>query len=80
MLSFVQLFATPWTVARQAPLAMAFSRQEDWSGLSFPTQAIFLTQELNPHLLHLLNGQADSLPRRHLGSHIFLIRHFKNVL
>ena len=28
--------ATPWTVARQAPLSMGFSRQEDWSGLPFP--------------------------------------------
>ena len=28
-----QLFATPWTVACQAPLAMKFSRQEYWSGL-----------------------------------------------
>ena len=25
--------ATPWTVARQAPLSVGFSRQEDWSGL-----------------------------------------------
>ena len=32
----VQVFATPWTVARQAPLSMGFSRQEDWSGLPFP--------------------------------------------
>ena len=29
-------FATPWTVARQAPLSMGFPRQEYWSGLSFP--------------------------------------------
>ena len=36
-LSRVQLFATPWTVARQAPLSMEFSRQEYWSGLSFPS-------------------------------------------
>ena len=27
--------ATPWTVARQAPLSMGFSRQEHWSGLPF---------------------------------------------
>ena len=27
---------TPWTVARQAPLSMGFSRQEHWSGLPFP--------------------------------------------
>ena len=29
-------FATPWTVAHQAPLSMGFSRQEYWSGLPFP--------------------------------------------
>ena len=28
---------TPWTVARQAPLSMAFPRQEYWSGLPFPS-------------------------------------------
>ena len=32
----VQLFATPRTVAHQAPLSMGFSRQEYWSGLSYP--------------------------------------------
>ena len=36
-LSRVQLFATPWTVAYQAPLSMGFSRQEYWSGLPFPS-------------------------------------------
>ena len=34
-LSRVQLFETLWTVARQAPPSMGFSRQEYWSGLSF---------------------------------------------
>ena len=34
-LSRVRLFATLWTVARQAPPSMGFSRQEYWSGLSF---------------------------------------------
>ena len=34
----------PWTVARQAPLSMEFSRQEYLSGLPFPTQGIFPTQ------------------------------------
>ena len=29
--------ATPWTVARQAPLSVKFSRQEYWSGLPFPS-------------------------------------------
>ena len=32
----VRLFVTPWTVARQAPLSMGFSRQEHWSGLPCP--------------------------------------------
>ena len=31
------LFATPWTVAYQAPPSMGFSRQKYWSGLPFPT-------------------------------------------
>ena len=35
--SRVRLFATPWTVACQAPLSMEFSRQEYWSGLPFPS-------------------------------------------
>ena len=33
----VQLFVTPWTVVCQAPLSMGFSRQEYWSGFSFPS-------------------------------------------
>ena len=35
-LSRLQLFATPWTTACQAPLSMGFSRQEYWSVLPFP--------------------------------------------
>ena len=35
-LSHVQLFATPWTVAHQAPTSMEFSRQEYWNGFPFP--------------------------------------------
>ena len=36
-ISGVQLFATPWTVVYQAPPSMGFSRQENWSGLPFPS-------------------------------------------
>ena len=50
-LSGVQLFVTPWTVARQAPpLSMDFTRQEYWSGLPFPAPGDFLTQGSNLHL------------------------------
>ena len=37
LLSRVRLFATPWTVAYQAPQSVEFSRQEYWSGLPFPS-------------------------------------------
>ena len=36
LLSCVQLFATPWTVACQALLSMEFSRQKYWCGLPVP--------------------------------------------
>ena len=35
--SRIRLFVILWTVARQAPLSMGFSRQEYWSGLPLPT-------------------------------------------
>ena len=44
-------FAIPWTVTHQAPLSVAFSRQEYWSGLPFFLQGIFLTQGSNLCLL-----------------------------
>ena len=57
-LSRVQLFATPWMVADQAPPSMEFSRQEYWSGLPFPSPRIFPTRAWtgSPAL------QADTLP------------------
>ena len=36
-LSCVRLFATPWTIAHQAPPSIGFSRQEYWSGFPFPS-------------------------------------------
>ena len=40
-------FATPWTVAHQAPLSVGFPREEYWSGLPFPSPGIFPTQGSN---------------------------------
>ena len=37
MVSRVRLFATPWTVACQAPPSMGFSRQDCWSGVPLPS-------------------------------------------
>ena len=63
--SVVSDSATSWTVARQAPLPMGFSRQEQWSGLPSLLQGIFPTQGLNPgllHFLHLAGGLFTSEP------------------
>ena len=48
VLSHVGLFATPWTVAHQAPLSMGFSRQEYWSGLPFPSPGDLLDPGIEP--------------------------------
>ena len=50
--------ATPWTVARQAPLFVGFSRQEYWSGLPFPLPGDFPNPGIKPKSLAF---QADSL-------------------
>ena len=50
--TLIWLFATPWTVACQAPLPMGFSRQEYWSGFLWPPLGTFPTQGLNLGLLH----------------------------
>ena len=55
----------------QAPLSMRFPKQEYWLGCHFLSQGIFLTQELNLHLLH---WQTDSLPLSHQGRPILLIQ------
>ena len=52
LLSSVQLFATPWTVAQQDPLSIEFSRQEHWVGCYSFLQGIFPTQGSNLGLLH----------------------------
>ena len=52
----------PQTIARQASLSMGFSRQEYWSRLPFPPPGKLCNLETNPHFLHLLHWQADSLP------------------
>ena len=57
-LSRVQLFATSWTLVRQAPLSLGFSRKENWSGLSFPYPGI---KPRSPSL------QVDSLPSEPTG-------------
>ena len=56
---------TPWTIAHQAPLSMGFSRQEYWSGLSFPSPGDLPDLGIKPRSLTL---EADSLSLSHQGS------------
>ena len=58
-LSYVRLFAAPWTIARQAPMSMELSRQEYWSGLPFPSPEDHPNPEIKPGSPAL---SADSLP------------------
>ena len=57
-LSRVWLFATPWTVAHQAPPSTGFSRQEYWSGLPFPSPGDLPDPGIEPRSPTL---QADAL-------------------
>ena len=50
-LSHVQFFATPWTVTCQVPPPMEFSRQEYWSGLTFPTPGDLPNPGIKPMFL-----------------------------
>ena len=59
LLSRVQLFVTPWTVAYHTPLSMGFSRQEYWSGLPFPSSEDLPNPGMEPGSLAL---QVDALP------------------
>ena len=49
--SHVSLFASPWTVAHQAPLFLEFSRQEYWSRLPSPTRQDLSHARLEPEVL-----------------------------
>ena len=78
-LSRVWLSVTPWTVARQAPLSMGFSRQEYWSGLPYtppgdlPDLGIELRTPPSPELAgRFFNTEPPRKPIHTWG-------HFKNT-
>ena len=61
--SRVRLFATPWTIACQAPPSMGFSKQEHWSGLPFPSNlnpAHF--QQIPPQEVNTIRQAQPQLP------------------
>ena len=60
-LSQVQLFATLWTIACQAPLSMGFSRKEYWNGLPCPPPGDLPDPGIKPACLTSLHWQVSSL-------------------
>ena len=60
---------TPWARAHQAPLCMGFSRQEYWSGLSFPSPGNLPDPGIEPGTPAL---QAVSLPIKLPGKPIYI--------
>ena len=68
MLSRVRLFVTPWTLARQDPLSMDFSRQERWSGLPCPPAGGLPDAGMEPVRPVSLALSGGFLPPSRLGS------------
>ena len=66
LLSHVQLLATPWTAAYQAPPSMGFSRQEYWSGVPLPSPPMMLS----PYDFYPLSLRVVHLPYPAAGSPI----------
>ena len=66
MLSHVQFYAIPWTIACQAPLSMGFSRQDYWSGLPCPFPGDLPNPGVEPRSPAL---QGDCLLPETLGVH-----------
>ena len=68
-LSCVQLLATPWTTAYQAPPSMGFSRQEHWSGVPLPSPQgwLYICKWIN--VLHYINKRKEKnqwIHKKHL--------------
>ena len=76
----VRLSATPWAVAHQAPLSMAFPRPDSWSGLLFPSPG-----DLPDPRIELTSLGVSCLGRwildhwHHLGSSSYLIKEKRNL-
>ena len=76
-LTWVQLFATPWTVAHQAPPSMEFHRQEYWSGLPFPSSGDLPNPRIKPKSRTL---QTDASPSELSGKPPLSYEHTSNQI
>ena len=76
--SVVSDSATPWTVARQAPLSMGFPRQESWSGLPFPSPGDLPDEGSSLGLLHYRQILHCLSHQRRFGQSLW--EHFAHVV
>ena len=67
-LSRVRLFATPWTVAYQAPPFMGFSRQEYWSGVPLPSPMLKPSMQDFKHDLISMGDECNCLIAQFFGT------------
>ena len=90
LLSCVRLFATPWTVAYNAPPAMGFSRQEYWSGLPFgyfffyTCFGIFIFKDEHENIHNILFNATNFLSKHFLSlsflnSEFLIILHYESL-
>ena len=75
-LHHVQIFATPWAIAFQAPLSVEFSRQEYWSGLPFRSSADLPYPQIKPRCPALQTDSLPSEPPRKPIKHVICIISF----
>ena len=69
LFSYVRLFAALWIVTHQTPLSMEFSRQEQWSGLPFPTPGDLPDLSTPMHLIFCKpSPQTISFPTYKMGT------------
>ena len=80
-LSRVQLFVTPWTVTRQAPLSMGFSRPDYWNGLPFASPGDLPDPGIKPTSPALAGGffTTEPLGKPCLFLVLLLLSHFNRV-
>ena len=76
----VWLFATPRTVARQAPLSLGCSKQEHWSALLFPLRGDLPDPGINSASLVSPTLELDSLPLHHWEVLIRTFSTFNKIL
>ena len=78
--SCAQLFLAPWTIARQSPLSMGFSRQEYWSGLPCRPQRDLPDPGIKPEFFMSPALAVGSLPPGYLGSPVDTVINFNFVV